>query len=131
MDPALVDRVRRAYGAMDLATGVPAVLELAHPEIEVAPAAGWFDMETNFRGKGGVRAYFKGLEEVFGTVRYELLALEDHGDTLLADIVVHVQGRESGATSSVSAFQVLWFEDGLVRRIVGFTDGDEALRSLS
>jgi ketosteroid isomerase-like protein len=115
---------------MELATGVSAVLELAHPEIEVAPAAGWLDMETNFKGKEGFRAYFEGLEEVFGNVRYELLEIEDHGDALLADIVVHVRGRESGATSSVPAFQVLWFEDGLVRRIVGFTERDEALRSL-
>jgi ketosteroid isomerase-like protein len=131
MDPALVARVRRLYDTTDLASGVAAVLEFAHPDIEIVVAAGWVDMETTFTGRDGVRAYFAGLEEVFENMRYELVSLEDHGEALVADIVVHVEGRGSGATGSVPVTQVLWFEDGLARRIRGFSDREEALRAVS
>ena len=127
MGTAAAELMRRLYADYDLTTGVPKLLEIAHPDIEIVVAAGWMDMETTFHGKEGVRAYFGGLQEVFGNMRYELVQLEDHGDALVADIVVHVEGRESGAATSLPVFQVLWFEEGLLRRVHGFTDRAAAL----
>ena len=131
MDPAVAEQMRRLYADYDLRTGVPKLLEIAHPEIEIVVAAGWLDMKTEFHGADGVREYFGGLLEAFGNMRYELVALEEHGDALVADIVVHVEGRESGAATSLPVFQVLWFEDGLLRRVQGFTDRSAALAAVA
>ena len=129
MDPALVERVRKLYDADNFATGVPAVLAIAHPEIEVVPAAAWLDQAPSFHGPDGVQKYFAGLEQVFENMHYELLDLADLGDVLLAQVNIHIEGRESGATIARPFFQVFWFEDGLIRRVQGFTDRADALEA--
>jgi ketosteroid isomerase-like protein len=130
MDPALVERIRRLYDVAGFAAGVPAFLELAHPDIELVPAGGWVDMARTIHGHDGARAYFEGLEEVFGTLRYELVELEDHGDALVTEVRVHAEGRESGVATSTPIFQVMWMEDGLIRRIEGYANRETAVAAL-
>ena len=131
-DPELIEVLRRLYEADTFAEGVPAMLERAHPDIEIRPAAVWLDMEQPVhRGHEGVRQYFADLQEAFANLRYELVELADHGDALLAEVLVHVEGRESGAPSTLRGFQVLWVEDGLIRRVEGYLDRDQALAAIA
>lgn len=130
IDSELIATVRRAYDATSFEDGVPAILGIAHPDVEIVPAVVWVDMEETYRGHDGVRAYFGGLEDVFGRMHYELLEVEPHGDALLAEVVIRAQGKESGAATSFHAFQVLRFEDGLMRRVEGYTTRDEALKAV-
>ena len=131
-DPGLIAVLRRLYEADTFADGVPALLERAHPEIEIRPAAVWLDMEqTVHHGHEGVRRYFADLQEAFANLRYELVELSDHGDALLAEVLIHVEGRGSGAPSSLRAFQVIRLEDGLIRHVEGYLDRDRALAALA
>jgi ketosteroid isomerase-like protein len=110
---------------------VPALLEVAHPEIEIHPVVGWLDMQPSFHGHAGVREYFAGLEQAFGHLRYELLSLEEHGDALVAEVRVHAHGRGSGAPLSLPIFQVLWIEDGLLRRVRTYDAREAALAAVA
>jgi ketosteroid isomerase-like protein len=130
MGTAAADLMRRLYADYDLTTGVPKLWKSPHPEIEIVVAAGWMDMETTFHGKEGVREYFTGLQEVSETcVRARgargprRCARRGHRGAR--------EGRESGAATSVPVFQVLWFEDGLLRRVHGFTDRAAALAAVN
>ena len=131
MDRSVVEQVRRLYESDNFIAGVPAVLALAHPAIELAPAAAWVDMQRTYHGHDGVREYFATLEEVFGRLKYDLIELTVHGEALLAEVLVHAKGRESGAAASSGIYQVLWFEDGKLRRVQGFLDRAAALAAVS
>ena len=63
-------------------------------------------------------------------VGYELIELDEHGEALLADVLVKAQGRESGISTTTPLVQVIWIEDGLIRRIEGYLSRDDALRKL-
>jgi hypothetical protein len=127
----LIENVRGVYEATSFEDGVPAILGIAHPDIEVVPAVVWVDMEATYRGHDAVRDYFAGLEDVFGRMRYELVELEPIGDVLLAEVVIRAEGKGSGAATSFRAFQLLRFEGRLVRRVEGYGTRDEALAAVS
>ena len=118
MDRSVLERVRRVYETDTYEAGVPAILDIAHPDIELVTVAPWLD-HTSYRGHDGVRAYFEALERVFGRLEYDLVDLTVHGDALIAEVLV--RGEVSSAI-----FQVLWFEDGKLRRVQGFLDRDAA-----
>jgi ketosteroid isomerase-like protein len=118
MDRAVMERVRRIYETDSYETGLPAILALAHPDIELVTVAPWLD-RTSYHGADGVRDYFSALEAVFGRLEYELVDLKIHGDALIAEVLV--RGEVSSAI-----FQVLWFEDDKLRRVQGFLDRDAA-----
>jgi ketosteroid isomerase-like protein len=118
MDRMLMERVRRVYETETYESGVPAILAIAHPEIELVTVAPWLD-RTSYVGEDGVRDYFEALERVFGRLEYDLVDLTVHGDALIAEVLV--RGEVSSAI-----FQVLWFEDGRLRRVQGFLDRDDA-----
>ena len=118
MDRAILERVARVYDTSSYEAGVPAILALAHPDIELVTVAPWLD-RTSYRGADGVRDYFAALEEVFGRLEYELVDLTIHGEAVIAEVLV--RGEVSAAI-----FQVLWFEDGKLRRVQGFLDRDSA-----
>jgi hypothetical protein len=118
MDRAVMERVRRVYETDSYETGVPAILAIAHPDIELVTVAPWLD-RTSYHGEEGVRDYFDALDAVFGRLEYDLVDLTLHGDALIAEVLV--RGEVSSAI-----FQVLWFEDGKLRRVQGFLDRDAA-----
>ena len=118
MDRTLLEKVRRAYESDTYETGVPAILAIAHPDIELVTVAPWLD-QPSYHGPDGVQAYFDALERVFGRLEWQLVDLTVHGDAAIAEVLV------SGEVSS-AIFQVLWFEDEKLRRVQGFLDRDAA-----
>lgn len=129
MEHELVEKVRGLYDP-DTGSG-HALVELAHPEIEIRPMVTWPGMDTaKFRGPEGLEAYFAELSAAFGTFRYDLRELSDHGDALVADVLITAEGRESGITTSLPSFQVIRIEDGLVRSIEGYASREEAEKAV-
>ena len=118
MDRAVLERVRRVYETDSYEAGVPAILELAHPDIELVTVAPWLD-RTSYKGVDGVRDYFAAVEEVFGRLEYDLVDLSVYGDAVIAEVLV--RGEVSAAI-----FQTLWFEDDKLKRVQGFLDRDSA-----
>jgi ketosteroid isomerase-like protein len=131
MDRSAVAQVRRLYESDNFTAGLPGVLALAHPDIELAPAAAWGDMQGSYHGHDGVREYFATLEKVFGRLQYDLIELTVHGEALLAEVLVHAEATEGGAGTSSGFYQALWFEDGKLRRVQGFLDRAAALAAVS
>jgi hypothetical protein len=125
----LVEKVRGLYDP-DTGSG-HGLLKLAHPEIEIRPMVSWPGVDsTEFRGPEGLNAYFAELGAAFGRFRYDLRALTDHGDALVADVLITAEGRESGITTSVPSFQVIRIEDGLVRSIEGYATREDAEKAV-
>ena len=118
MDRSVLEKVRRAYEADSYDTFVPAVIAIAHPDIELVTVAPWLD-QPSYRGADGVRAYFEALERVFGKLEWDLVDLTVHGEAAIAEVLV--RGEVSSAI-----FQVLWFDDNQLKRVQGFLDKDAA-----
>lgn len=131
MERELVERIRGLYDAE--ISGGHALMELAHPDIEIRPMLTWPGMDlSELRGPEGLDAYFEELGGAFERIRYELRDLSEHGDALVAEVLISAEGRESGISTEVSSFQVIRVEGGLVRSIEGYAtraQAEEAVQS--
>lgn len=128
MDETQIEKLRRLFDLDTYESGIPALLAMAHPEIEVVPASTWLDMESQVhRGHDGVRDYYRSLNEAFGRIQYRLVDLEVRGDVAIAEVLIEAEGKGSGVATTLPAFQVFWLEDGLIRRVEGHFDRERAV----
>lgn len=118
MEQSVLDSLRSMYErAGDLEHGPEAIIEMSHPDVEVVPAPFWETMEASYRGHDGLRTYFAGLREAFGTMHYELLALTPlSGGAVIADLLLTVDAKLDNEPRRLAAFQLLQLEDGKIRR---------------
>jgi SnoaL-like protein len=131
MEREVLKAVRKLFEAAEPTAGLGPFLALAHPEIEIRPMVTWPGMDpANLRGPVGVQAYFDELQGAFGRIRYELQELTEHGEALVAEVLVKVEGRGSGASATLPSFQVIRVENGLVRSLEGYATRDEAERAV-
>jgi SnoaL-like protein len=118
MEQAVLDSLRSMYkNAGDLERGPEAIIEMSHPDVEIVPAPFWENMDASYQGHEGLRTYFAGLQEAFGGLHYELLALTPlSGDAVIADLLLTVDAKVGDEPRRLDAFQLLQLEDGKIRR---------------
>ena len=122
----LIDLARRGSDALERGD-LDAVRPLIRPDAEfhfqLAASEGRF-----YRGIEGLEQYVRDLEEAFETVERETLTMERVAESVVVvSIRVRAVGRGSGIEiDDVVFWAVMWFEDGLVRRMESFRDRDSA-----
>jgi ketosteroid isomerase-like protein len=77
-------------------------------------------------GRENVEARLRELIEVMGDLQMEVIELEQLGDEVLGSVQVRVVGSTSGVTIETSAFHLIRFERGRVRRYRNFTTREQA-----
>lgn len=105
-----------------------AVIELAHPDIELVPADRALNSAT-VRGRAQVQRFFRDLFEPFEEVRVEPEEFHEYGDQIVA--FVRVRSRPRGSTAFVdNRIGHLWtFRDGRPIRLQVFPERAGALEA--
>ena len=105
---------------------VEALIAITHPDAELYSAM----VDGTYRGHAGARKWHRDFEETLGTIRAELEALFDLGDTTLAFTILRAHGQQSGADVVMKSAQVCKWRDGLCVYMRAYARREEALRNL-
>jgi ketosteroid isomerase-like protein len=104
-----------------------AMLEVAHPEIEVETHPGFVGQPPAYRGHDGVRHWLKALEpwESFQVEVEELI--DTSPDTVVVASHVTARGSGSGVDVEMHTYDVVTVVDGKIRRRQHYESRDDAL----
>jgi ketosteroid isomerase-like protein len=119
-DEEIITRLRQAYGAYSRGD-FDAVIEFAHPDIELVTTGGF----TNLRGADRFRAWME--PETLADVVMEPVQFEVAGNSVL----VYQRSRGRGVESGIDVEMDFWVvctvdDEGLVTRVVAFPHNEEA-----
>jgi len=109
-------------------TDVDAFAAFTTPDFEWSPSMVAIEGEI-FRGREGIGKYFDSLKnswEDFHILRYKF---RDHADVVVMLGGLKGRGRGSGVPVDAPLGMVFDFRGGMILRIRGFLDHDEALRA--
>jgi ketosteroid isomerase-like protein len=106
-----------------------AMLEVAHPEIEVETHPGFVGQPPAYRGHDGVRHWLKALEpwESFQVDVEELI--DTSADTVVVASHVTARGSGSGVDVEMRTYDVVTIVDGKIRRRQHYESRDDALKA--
>jgi ketosteroid isomerase-like protein len=106
-----------------------AMLEVAHPEIELVTHPGFVGQPPVYRGHEGMRHWLKALEpwESFQVEVEELI--DTSADTVVAVSHVTARGSGSGVDVEMRTFDVIEVVDGRIRRRRHYETREEALKA--
>jgi hypothetical protein len=122
-----LELARRTYDLWN-AAGVDAVVErLWAPHVVFHDAPEVPDADV-FRGVEAVGSRIRAIMESLGPMRQRVRSLEERDDYTLAALELTFKGASSGVQATTPLFQIIRWEDGLVREFWNYTDGDEARR---
>ena len=106
-----------------------AMLEVAHPEIEVVTHPGFVGQPPAYRGHEGVRHWLKALEpwESFHVDVEELI--DTPGDSVVVASHVKARGLGSGVDVEMRTYDVVTIVDGKIRRRRHYERREDALKA--
>ena len=130
-----VEIARRLYSIAPDAAGVvrgdydDVFLDYFHPDYELVPPSAYPDTESSYRGKEGVRRWYRQMEEIWDDWRIEAERFFDAGTQVVVFVRVSGTAKQSGAALAISAAHVLTLRNGRMTRAEVFLDRSEALEA--
>jgi ketosteroid isomerase-like protein len=125
----LEDTIYVAYEAWSR-RDIDALLEVVHPDAEARPILGANIGASVYRGRDGLRQWFKDLHQEWETFQTRVTRIDERGDRALLTIDVHARGRASGVVIEGDLYHLVEIRDGLILRLEAFRDRPEAMRAL-
>jgi ketosteroid isomerase-like protein len=125
----LEETVHVAYEAWSR-RDIEALLEVVHPDAEARPILGANVGTDVYRGRDGLRQWFKDLHQEWETFQTRVTRIDERGDRAVCTIDVHARGRASGVVIEGELYHVIEMRDGLILRLEAFRDRGEAMRAL-
>jgi ketosteroid isomerase-like protein len=123
-----VELVRQGYDTMNRGD-LEGVLDLFTADFEFHTAQLFPDAEPVYRGREGFRRFWSGFREPWETLLLEVERIEPIGDDrVLALLRFHGRARDGLDVMLVYA-HLLTIEGGMVSRMVGFADWQQALEA--
>jgi PAS domain S-box-containing protein len=102
---------------------------LVHEDLEIAPTEHWAPPGTTYHGEAGLLALISAPEPVFPGLEVTVHESRDLGAWLLVRMTIHVPPRDGQPSSTHDATWIYYFEDGRLRRALGFNTEAEALEA--
>ena len=109
---------------------VDELVELSHPDCEWLPFRAQLE-GYSYRGHEGVRRFIVDMAEDWSRFEIELEELTDVDGRVLLIGRVHALARGSGVAVENRSGFVLEFSEGLICRLVSYSDPDDARRAAS
>jgi ketosteroid isomerase-like protein len=122
-----IERLRRSLAAFNRGDWDDAV-DWMDPDVVWSPPQAMPDSET-YRGREGVKEFWRMLREVFGEFRLDPKEVIDAGDRLVARLEIRGTGKASGVETEVVVYQVVTVRGGQAARIEHFMERAEALEA--
>jgi ketosteroid isomerase-like protein len=119
-----VEQLQRSLAAYNRGDWDAAV-EWMDPEVVWHPPRDLPDSET-YRGREGVKGFWRMLREVFGEFRLDPEEIIDAGDKLMCRVDVRGTGKASGVETQIVLYQVVTIRDGRAAKIEHFLERAEA-----
>jgi ketosteroid isomerase-like protein len=130
-----VEVVRRLYSLRADAAGIvrgdfdEVFLDYMHPDVEVVPPSTYPDADIAYRGREGVRRWFRQMDEVWDDWRFEPERFFDAGTRVVVFVRVSGVAKQGGPAVAISAAHVLTLRDGRITRADIFLDRSDALEA--
>ena len=124
----LEDTVYTAYEAWSR-RDIDALLEVVHPEAEARPILGANIGISVYRGREGLRDWFKDLHQEWEQFQTRVTQIDARDDRSLLTIQIHARGRASGVVIEGDLYHVVELRYGLILRLEAFQDRDGALKA--
>jgi uncharacterized protein len=121
----IVERMFAAFGRGD----VDALVEDAHPDVELRPAVTGGLEGTVYRGREGFRQFLADIDAVWHEFRPEAEEFRDLGDRVLVLGRTLGRGIGSGVEVDTEAGWVLGMRDGKLHRFRSFVSQEAALEA--
>jgi ketosteroid isomerase-like protein len=122
-----VEIIRRAYEAFNRGDLDGVAADVA-PDAEYLASGAIPGAGGVYRGPEGIKQFISWLREAFDEARVEV-HLTDAGDRVLVSVTNRGRGKQSGAETSWTVWQLWTFRDDKMVRGQGFTSREEALEA--
>ena len=109
---------------------VDALLEVVHPDAEARPILGANIGVSVYRGREGLREWFRDLHQEWEAFETRVTRIDDRGERALCTIDIHARGRASGVVIDSELYHLLELRDGMILRLEAFRDKDAAMQAL-
>jgi hypothetical protein len=123
-----VEIVRLAFEAYNRGDLDAAVADFA-PECEYISSGALPGSRGVWRGPEGYKQFVGWLRSEFEDARAEIDEVIDAGDSVLVSVTTRGRGRQSGAATTWSIWQVWTLQDGKIVRGQGFTNKEQAFEA--
>jgi ketosteroid isomerase-like protein len=121
-----IDVAYEAWSRRDIET----LLEVVHPEAEARPILGANLGVSVYRGREGLKAWFRDLHQEWERFETTVTRIEPRGERALCTVHIHARGRASGIVIDDVLFHLIEIRDGLILRLVAFDDRAAAVKAL-
>jgi ketosteroid isomerase-like protein len=126
---SIEETIHTAYEAWSR-RDIDALLEVVHPDAEARPILGANIGASVYRGRDGLREWFRDLHQEWETFQTRVTRIEERGERALLTIDVHARGRASGVVIQGDLYHVVELRDGMILRLEAFRDKDAAMQAL-
>jgi ketosteroid isomerase-like protein len=109
---------------------VEALLQVVHPEAEARPILGANIGVSVYRGRDGLREWFRDLHQEWETFQTRVTQIDERGDRAVLTIDIHARGRASGVVIERDLYHLVELRDGMILRLEAFDDKDAAMQAL-
>jgi ketosteroid isomerase-like protein len=123
------DLIRAAYDAWTR-RDIEALLEISHEDAEALPILGANIGASVYRGKDGLRDWFRDLTQEWERFETRVTRIDERGDRALCTFNIYARGRASGVVIEGEMYHLIDVRDGLIQRLEAFRDRDDALHAL-
>ena len=123
MNVAAIQSAYEAWNHRD----VDALLELTHPEVEIAPLVIGITSTGPWQGADGVRKLFRDADEHWARFEIRCDEILEFGERAVALVHVEVAARPGGPTVTGDIAHVIDFDGELVKSFVAYRDRAEAV----
>jgi ketosteroid isomerase-like protein len=124
---SIEETIHTAYEAWSR-RDIDALLEVVHPDAEARPILGANIGASVYRGRDGLREWFRDLHQEWETFQTRVTRIEERGERALLTIDVHARGQASGVVIQGDLYHVVELRDGMILRLDAYRDRDAAMR---
>jgi ketosteroid isomerase-like protein len=118
--------VQRGFEAFNR-DGIEGIIPLIHPDFEATTPPDLASEPDTYRGRDGVRRWFRSFDEVMDQIRWDARGFRQVGDRVVVEFTLRARGKTTGLDFGQDAVMVWELRDGKAIGLVVYPTLDQAL----
>ncbi|HWX98172.1 MAG TPA: nuclear transport factor 2 family protein [Solirubrobacteraceae bacterium] len=128
MSQADVELIRHVFEVFN-SEDIEEIVSLVDTELEVQVPSEVSAEPDTYRGKEGIRQYFRSFQDVMDEIRFEPERLHDTGQSVVVALLLTAKGRQTAIAVEQRTGAVWTFRNGKVLRVQTYASWTDALRA--